>query len=193
MRKITIQGKDYIPVNERLLEFWKNNPTWSIRTEILDSTGGKVRFRACVYDENGVLRSTGHGEERRILTYINKTSYVENCETSAIGRALGLLGIGIDISLASFEEVANAMQQRRSKRKAKQSFDDDREWLTQVQFERTIERFYAGEKDIIDKVIKTFKMKRELREQLLKFKGVNNHMDNALSIHHRVQSDQDTD
>jgi len=175
MRKINIQGKDYVPVHERLMEFWKNNPTWSIRTEILDSTGGKVRFRACVYDENGILRSTGHGEERENSTYINKTSYVENCETSAIGRALGLLGIGIDTSLASFEEVANAMAQKDDiTDKPVFNHDDDREWLTQAQFEKTIERFHAGEKDIIDKVIKTFKMKRELRERLLKLKGGQN-------------------
>jgi hypothetical protein len=174
MRKINIQGKDYVPVHERLMEFWKSNPTWSLRTEIIDSTGGKVRFRASVYDENGILRSTGHGEERENSTYINKSSYVENCETSAIGRALGLLGIGIDTSLASFEEVANAIRQDDQNEKPKQPFDDDREWLTQTQFNKTIERFNSGEKDVIDKVIKTFKMKRELREQLLKLKGGQN-------------------
>ena len=174
MRKINIQGKDYVPVHERLTEFWKNNPSWSIRTEIIEAPQGKVRFRACVFDENGLLRATGHGEEKENSTFINKSSYVENCETSAIGRALGLLGIGIDTSLASFEEVANAMQPEDPKEKPIQTFDDDREWLTQAQFEKTIERFRAGEKDIIDKVIKTFKMKRVLREELLKLKGGQN-------------------
>lgn len=175
MRKISIQGKDYVPVHERLTEFWKNNPSWSIRTEIIDSPQGKVRFRACVFDENGLLRATGHGEEKENSTFINKSSYVENCETSAIGRALGLMGIGIDTSLASYEEVANAMAQHEEPpEQPKQSFDDDREWLTQAQFEKTIERFRAGEKDIIDKVIKTFKMKRVLREELLKLKGGQN-------------------
>ena len=174
MRKISIQGKDYVPVHERLTEFWKNNPSWSIRTEIIDSPQGKVRFRACVFDENGLLRATGHGEEKENSTFINKSSYVENCETSAIGRALGLLGIGIDTSLASYEEVANAMAQKDGqKEQPKQNFQDDREWITEAQFNRTIERFNAGEKDIIEKVLKTFKMKRELREQLLKIKGEN--------------------
>ena len=174
MKKITIQGKDYVPVHERLMEFWKNNPTWSIRTEILESEGGKVRFRACIYDEHGILRATGHGEERENSTFINKTSYVENCETSAIGRALGLLGIGIDTSLASFEEVANAMaQQDDQQEKPKPFFDDDREWLTQAQFNKTIERFNSGEKDVIDKAIRTFRMRRDLKEQLLRMKGGN--------------------
>jgi hypothetical protein len=40
---------------------------------------------------------------------INKTSYVENCETSAIGRALAMLGIGIDTSIASANEVSDAI------------------------------------------------------------------------------------
>jgi hypothetical protein len=88
---------------------------------------------------------------------------------------LGLLGIGIDTSLASYEEVANAMSQQGSQNEQpKHSIQDDREWITEAQFNRTVERFNAGEKDIIEKVLKTFKMKRELREQLLKIRGGNN-------------------
>jgi len=153
MKKINIQGKDYVPVHERLMEFWKNNPSWSIRTELVEAPQGKVRFKACIYDENGTLRSTGHGEEKENSTFINKSSHVENCETSAIGRALGVLGIGIDTSLASYEEVANAMaHQEEQKEHPKQSFQDDREWITETQFANTIRRFNAGEKDVIDKV-----------------------------------------
>ena len=48
---------------------------------------------------------------------INKTSYVENCETSAIGRALAMLGIGIDTSIASANEVADAIAKQDSKEK----------------------------------------------------------------------------
>jgi hypothetical protein len=105
MKKINIQGKPYIPVNERLMEFWKNNPAWSIRTELVEAPQGKVRFKACIYDENGNLRATGHGEEKENSTFINKSSHVENCETSAVGRALGVLGIGIDTSLASMRII----------------------------------------------------------------------------------------
>lgn len=52
-------------------------------------------------------------------------------------------------------------------------YDDGREWISETQFYKTIERFHAGETDIIDKAIATFKMKRELKEQLLVLK--NNH------------------
>ena len=93
MKKINIKGQDYVPVHERLTEFWKNNPSWSIRTKILESEGGKVRFRACIYDEHGILRATGHAEEKEDSSFINKTSALENAETSATGRALGILGI----------------------------------------------------------------------------------------------------
>ena len=45
---------------------------------------------------------------------INKTSYVENCETSAVGRALAILGIGIDTSIASANEVEDAIAQQQA-------------------------------------------------------------------------------
>ena len=47
--------------------------------------------------------------EKESTSYINKTSYIENCETSAVGRALGFMGIGIDASMASAEELVNAL------------------------------------------------------------------------------------
>jgi hypothetical protein len=107
MKKIDIKGTEYVPVNERILEFWRVHPAWNIRTEIIESAPGTVRFQVSIVDDLGHLRATGHAEEKEGSSFINKLSYVENCETSAIGRALGVLGIGIDTSVASFEEVAN--------------------------------------------------------------------------------------
>jgi len=174
MKKINIQGKPYIPVNERLMEFWKNNPSWSIHTELIEAPQGKVRFKACIYDENGTLRATGHGEEKENSTFINKSSHVENCETSAIGRALGVLGIGIDTSLASYEEVANAMHREEEPVNHKTNgFFDDRDWITEQQYNKIVDRFLGGERDVIDKAIRNFKMRRDLKEQLLKMKGGN--------------------
>jgi hypothetical protein len=51
----------------------------------------------------------GHAHEERASSHINKTSYVENCETSAVGRALAMMGIGIDTSIASANEVTEAI------------------------------------------------------------------------------------
>jgi len=53
---------------------------------------------------------------------VNKTSHVENCETSAVGRALGLLGIGIDEEVRSYDEMANAIEgQKTPKKRVKKS------------------------------------------------------------------------
>jgi len=167
MQKIQIQGKDYIPVNERLLEFWRQHPEWAITTEIVPSPADRVRMKATITNEAGRVIATGHGEEKEGSSFINKTSYVENCETSAVGRALGMLGIGIDTSLASFEEVANAII--RSDDPAVRSLKgegDAREWLTESQLKRIIERYNNGETDVIDRAFEMFRMKREYRVQL---------------------------
>ena len=62
-----------------------------------------------VRDEYGKLLSKAYAYEKENSSFINKTSFIENCCTSATGRALGYLGIGIDTSVASYEEVANAI------------------------------------------------------------------------------------
>jgi uncharacterized lipoprotein NlpE involved in copper resistance len=55
------------------------------------------------------LLGTGHAYEKESSSFINKTSYIENCETSAVGRALGMAGFGIDTSVCSAEELTNAI------------------------------------------------------------------------------------
>ncbi|MCX7001907.1 MAG: hypothetical protein NTV22_01380 [bacterium] len=65
-----------------------------------------------VKDENGRIIVTGHAFEKKDSNYVNRTSCIENCETSAVGRALGMLGICVDIAIASAEEVANAQAQQ---------------------------------------------------------------------------------
>lgn len=103
-----IKGKDYAAVPERIKAFRRLCPNGSIETELASIADGVCVFRAVVKDENGKTLGTGTAYEKENSSYINKTSYIENCETSAVGRALGMCGIGIDTSVASFEEVANA-------------------------------------------------------------------------------------
>ena len=105
-----IKGKDYAEVNQRIKAFRMVYPQGSIRTEMLSNENGVCVFRATVWDETNTLLATGHAYEKEDSTFINKTSYIENCETSAIGRALGMAGFGIDVSVASAEEVQNAIQ-----------------------------------------------------------------------------------
>ena len=111
MKSVDIKGKQYIMVNERIKEFRKQHPNGQILTQIMANTDGQVMFQAKIMVE-GVLVATGHAYEKESSSFINKTSYIENCETSAIGRALGVYGIGIDASIASAEEVGNAVKQQ---------------------------------------------------------------------------------
>ena len=108
MKTITIKGKPYTKVVERLKEFRKDDTykECRIETEILEVTPEWVVMVARVMADDTVI-ATGHACEHR-EGFINKTSYVENCETSAIGRALGLLGIGVIDDIASGDEVALA-------------------------------------------------------------------------------------
>lgn len=113
MKTINIKGKEYVPVNERIKEFLKRYPNHRIVTEIVSLDENSVVMVAKAYNEEGVLIGTGHAQEDRNSSNINKTSYVENAETSSIGRLLGIAyGIGIDASVASADEVANAIDRQ---------------------------------------------------------------------------------
>ena len=112
MKSITIKGKEYIPVNERVKEFRAKYPEYTVLSEIVSLDENSVVMVARVYDPNGTVVANGYAQEDRNASNINKTSYVENCETSAVGRALGMFGIGIDASMASADEVANAIERQ---------------------------------------------------------------------------------
>lgn len=109
LKSIDVKGKNYVEVNQRIKAFRMLYPEGSIQTEILSHENGVVLMKANIIDEKGVLLGTGHAFEKESSSYINKTSYIENCETSAVGRALAMCGIGIDTSIRSAEEVENAI------------------------------------------------------------------------------------
>lgn len=104
-----IKGKEYAEVNQRIKAFRMCYPNGTIKTEIISLEDGVVTMKASIFD-GIVLLGTGHAQEKEASSFINKTSYIENCETSAVGRALGMCGFGIDTSVASYEEVANAIE-----------------------------------------------------------------------------------
>lgn len=115
--QIDIKGKKYTPVTERVNGFRQGWTNGRIETQILSMADGEVIIQATIKDVEGNVLSTGIASEEKGSSFINKTSYIENCETSAIGRALGFLGIGIDESMASAEEVANAMTQQNNEKR----------------------------------------------------------------------------
>ena len=115
MKKIQIKGKDYIEVNERIKEFHKTYKNGSISTDLIEMTDRFITKTTVIPDaKNPDRKFTGIAYEKEDSTFINKTSALENCETSSVGRALGMLGIGIDTSVASYDEVANAIEQQKT-------------------------------------------------------------------------------
>lgn len=113
LKTLDVKGNEYVSVNERIKAFRMLYPQGCITTHIHSLEGEVCVMYATVgyYDEAGrlIILGTGTAYEKEGSTYINKTSYIENCETSAVGRALGMAGFGIDTSVASAEEVQNAM------------------------------------------------------------------------------------
>lgn len=107
-----IKGKEYAEVNQRIKAFRMLFPMGIIRTKMVFLEGGMCIIKAYVYAEKGVLLGTGHAYEKEGSSFINETSFIENCETSAIGRALGMCGFGIDTSICSAEELDNALLQQ---------------------------------------------------------------------------------
>jgi len=96
---------NYVPVNERLKYFRANYPNWSLESWIESNENDTVVIRSCVKDDKGRTIATGYASETKGKGMANENSHIENCETSSWGRCLGCLGIGIEESIASAEEV----------------------------------------------------------------------------------------
>ena len=107
-----IKGNQYAAVSERIKAFRKLYPEGFISTDLISNENGVCIIKATVgyKDELGerFVLGTGMAYEKEGSSFINKTSYIENCETSAVGRALGMCGLGIDADVASYDEVATA-------------------------------------------------------------------------------------
>lgn len=110
-KKVNIKGKDYITVSERVKLFYKacedQGVSGCILNDLVSDDGQRCTFKSTIWIDGQVL-ATGYASEDQDSSYINKTSYLENCETSAVGRALGFAGIGIDSDIASANEVISA-------------------------------------------------------------------------------------
>lgn len=109
-------GKIYVEVCKRIQGFWQLYPNGRILTRWFDLTESHAVCIAEVYDGE-VLIATGTAREDKGAGFVNKTSYVENAETSAVGRALGNLGIGSVDSVASYDELINAEQSGKAEAK----------------------------------------------------------------------------
>ncbi len=110
---VRIHGKEYQTVGKRINDFRANYPEYEINTEVL-SAAELILIKATIKNSQGQVIATGHAEEERGSTNINRTSAVENAETSAVGRCLAFMGLG-GTQIASADEVANAVTQQGQK------------------------------------------------------------------------------
>lgn len=114
---VNIHGKQYETVALRIRKFRDSYPKFTMSTEIIARDGDCVVMRAVISDEAGRVIATGHSEEQRKASQINRTSALENAETSAIGRALAAFGLG-GTEFATADEVANAIGQQKASTKS---------------------------------------------------------------------------
>lgn len=105
---VSIHGKEYATVAYRLAMFRAAYPKGCIVTKLVSDTDGVIVFMATVDDGDDML-ATGYAEEVRGSSNINKTSALENAETSAVGRALAFAGYHSSTSIASADEVSVAI------------------------------------------------------------------------------------
>jgi len=113
---VSIHGKQYKTVALRVSEFREKYPIddgWGIETQCYAVDAQTVIMRAVITDPQGRVVATGYAEEERSQRGINSTSALENCETSAIGRALSAAGFGGD-AYASADEIAQAVSKQNS-------------------------------------------------------------------------------
>jgi hypothetical protein len=103
---------EYVTVHERVEKFYSKHPQGRITTSIVehDAEKGFILMRAEVFreQEDVMPAAIGHAYELRSSGYVQQGSYVEVCETSAVGRALALLGFEVRRGIASREEMEKA-------------------------------------------------------------------------------------
>lgn len=109
-KAISIQGKDYVLVSDRIIYFNDTYPGGSIMTDLItDPESQNVIIKASVHpgeDDSRIF--TGYSQAVKGAGFINKTAALENAETSAVGRALAMMGIGVIDSVASADEINKA-------------------------------------------------------------------------------------
>ena len=106
---VDIRGKSYKLIVARVQEFNDRHPDWGMQSEVIFHDAERVIVRVTITDPEGRVMGSGLAEEDRGASRINATSAMENCETSAFGRALASIGLGGDVAYASAEEVVNAI------------------------------------------------------------------------------------
>lgn len=180
IKTVKIKDKEYAEVSQRIKAFRMCYPEGSIRTYIISNENGVCVIRAEVMTDQGKVLGTGTAFEEQSANYINKVSYIENCETSAVGRALGMAGFGVDVAVASAEEVMNANQtstatKKQAKKEVKQEAVENMK-ITDNMIEALTKRIVD---DNIDqaKLLKVYKVNCLADLTMKMLRNINEHWD----------------
>ncbi len=164
-----IKGKEYVEVNQRIKYFREsgNYEGWSLSTEVTHLDENSCVIKATIANKEGYIVATGFAQEDKSSSYINKTSYVENCETSAWGRALANLGIGIDTSIASSNEVSMAISKQNTKAPEKVAEKSSKKVLTDEVKAKMLQAVKNGKTDAVQTALENYEVsKKEVSEIL---------------------------
>lgn len=172
-KAISIQGKAYVLVSDRIVYFNEQYPNGSITTDLVsDPMSDVVIVKAYVTPDHGepakidefkpIRQFTGYSQAVKGAGFINKTSALENAETSAVGRALAMMGIGVIDSVASVDEInkAKGTDPDLAKKKAElfvafknagiTDFDKQKMYLSKVLDKETVDSVAEANKVIKD-------------------------------------------
>ena len=160
LKTINIKGKKYVEVNERLKYFRSNYPNHSLLSEITHIDSEMVVVRTQIIDPEDRILASGHAHEEKSASFINKTSYVENCETSSWGRCLANFGIGIDESVASANEVDIAIKKQNMKSTGKK--------MTIEVYQAMMKSIKDGNKDLVTEHMNKYDMTKAQKDAITK-------------------------
>lgn len=167
LKTVNIKGKSYVEVHERLRYFRSQYPNYSLTTDVLEKTENSILIMAKILNPEGQILACGVAEEEKGTTYINKTSYVENCETSAWGRALGNFGIGLDTSVASADEVQNAIHTQ-EKKTSKPEYTQYILNIGDENWTKVLSYISANKKLGLEQIVKNLSVKYKIKAQVKK-------------------------
>jgi hypothetical protein len=162
---VNIHGKEYETVASRVQKFRTDKEIgrdYSIATEIVTANEKLVIMKATIKNKEDRIIATGYAEENRDSSVINKTSALENCETSAIGRALANFGMA-GTEYASADEVANAISQQSTLSKPASE--------AQITLIRKLAKESGAPEDMIEARLAEIKTSAEASEAISKLKG----------------------
>lgn len=172
---INIKGKEYVLVKDRISHFNDTCPNWAIQTERI-SDGEKEIIKAIVIPDcdKPARFFTWYSQAKRGDGYINQTSALENAETSAVGRALAMMGIGIIDSIASADEVNKAQNQSKNQSVSPQSSSaptHEKPWFNEKEFcELEMKKLFVASfttaQDLLNEISKDYKISRVMTEKI---------------------------